>query len=288
MLLDVAVLAVLVALWVAFTAWPSARAELLSFKPPRRAPPPPEKIEVVPVSWKAYPPSGELEVKGWYVRPLYGAVVILGHGSLADRAHMSGELKILADAGFGVLAFDWPGHGESGGEVKLGEPERQAYQSAVDWLLQQEIRPERIGVLGVSNGAAMLVSFAANDARVTALAAAGGYTDSLEQTTYEFGRTWPWARAAALLVVRWKAEGGNFRPIDLAPGWRRRPSLFITCEKDPVVPPRMSEALAAAAGGELYRLPCEGHANYVENGGRAYADKLVDFFTAALLPGRRR
>ena len=45
----------------------------------------------------------------------------------------------------------------------------------------------------------------------------------------------------------------------------------------------MSDDLAVETGGGAYRIPGEGHATYAERGGQAYADKLVTFFSRALL-----
>ena len=285
MLIDVALLVVVVALWMTQTAVRAVRSEALGFHPPKRAARPPWGIAVEPASWTVHAPGFEaFEVKGWWVPPKNGATVLLTHGSVADRAQVREELLILAGAGFGALAFDWPGHGESGGEVKLGVPERAAFEAGVDWVLKQPgVQPGHIGAFGISNGAALVTQFAAEDPRVAAVAAAGGYTDALDQTSHEYSGTWPWARAAALVVVRRHLDGGNFRPIDVAAKLKGRRALFVTFEDDPVVPARMSQELADATGGEVYRIPGQGHATYAEGGGRAYAEKLVQFFTDALV-----
>jgi pimeloyl-ACP methyl ester carboxylesterase len=284
MFIDLALLLLVVALWMTQSAVRAVRSEGLTFHPPRRAPPPPWGIAVETATWQASCDGSTFDVKGWWVPSKNGATVLLTHGSGTDRAQVREELLILAGAGFGTLAFDWPGHGESTGDVKLGAPERAAFEGAVEWLMKEKgVQPGHIGAFGISNGAALVTAFAAEDSRIAAVAAAGGFTDAMDQTAYEYGGTWPWARAAALWVVRRHLEGGNFRPIDVATKMRGRRSLFITFQDDPVVPARMAPELAQACGGEVYRIPGEGHATYAEGGGRPYAEKLVQFFQAALV-----
>lgn len=268
---------------VALSAARTARAEWRCFHPPRRSPRSPEGLEVQPASWR----TEFGEVKGWYVPPKNGAAVVLTHGSCGDREQLVGEMRLLAKAGFGVLALDWPGSGESDGVVKLGSHERAAFKGAVDWLVQQkDVRPERVGAYGISIGGAMVTAFSAEDRRVSAVVAAGGFTDALVQTAYEVRTAWPWSRAAVPWVVRTHLEGGNIRPIEGAAKLRDRRTLFVTFEQDPLVPPQMSDELAAATGGEVYRITGEGHGTYVEHGGDAYAQKLVSFFDQALVQGR--
>src|SRR5215212_3854674 len=60
-------------------------------------------------------------VRGWFIAPSNGAAVLLLHGSDADRSQLAHEAHLLAQHGYGVLLFDWPGHGESGGAVTWGE-----------------------------------------------------------------------------------------------------------------------------------------------------------------------
>src|SRR6185369_7498920 len=74
---------------------------------------------------------GSPKVRGWYVPPKNRATVILTHGAGADRSQVLPEARALAERGFGVLLFDWPGHGESEGEVHWSAGERQALVSAL-------------------------------------------------------------------------------------------------------------------------------------------------------------
>ena len=41
--------------------------------------------------------------------------------------------RALARSGLGVLMSDWPGQGESDGLMRMGEPERQAFDAAIDF-----------------------------------------------------------------------------------------------------------------------------------------------------------
>src|SRR5690348_6638708 len=50
-----------------------------------------------------------LTVGGWYSPSRNRAAVIITHGTNSDRSFMLDETRILAAAGYGVLAMDWPG-----------------------------------------------------------------------------------------------------------------------------------------------------------------------------------
>src|SRR4051794_15993395 len=112
------VAAVLVAplLVFAWQAYRSARSELAAFNPPRGPVARPDSLDglddmhdvrvVVPAA------DGAFAVCGWWVPSRNGAAVLLAHGSWGTRADMLGEARALGRAGFGVMLFDWPGHGE--------------------------------------------------------------------------------------------------------------------------------------------------------------------------------
>lgn len=105
-----------------------------------------------------------------FVPPLNGTAVIVGHGTPGSRADLWSDVEILARVGFGVLALDWPGHGETGGRMRLGTPERDAFRAAVDFLASRD-DVKHIGAYGFSNGGSLVVMGAADDPRVRAVLA---------------------------------------------------------------------------------------------------------------------
>ncbi len=100
--------------------------------------------------------EGQL-VAGWMVRgtPGVGAVLLL-HGARADRREMLGRARFLGGLGYSVLLIDLPAHGESAGAHKYGLAEAHGVAAALSYL-SRELPAERIGVIGVSLGAASLV-----------------------------------------------------------------------------------------------------------------------------------
>jgi pimeloyl-ACP methyl ester carboxylesterase len=216
-------------------------------------------------------------VAAFWVPPKNGAAVLLLHGTDSDRSQLWPELQALGAAGFGALAIDWPGSGESEGVQTLGTPEREAFTAAVD-LLAHEPGVKHIGVLAFSQGASIAVQLCADEPRVEALLAVGAWTDALEQTHYELRhggvlRTWP-----AYFIARHFIENGNYRPVDVAPRLRGRPSLFVCGSVDDVVPPAMADALANRAGGTLWRIEGSGHVNFREVAGAEWPKRLLGFF----------
>lgn len=97
-------------------------------------------------------------VRGWMARgiPGTGAVLLL-HGVRGNRLHMLGRARFLSRLGYGVLLVDQQAYGESAGaRIGFGVREAEGVRAALAYL-KREQPGERIGVIGVSLGAAALV-----------------------------------------------------------------------------------------------------------------------------------
>ena len=86
---------------------------------------------------------------------------------------------MLAQHGYGVLWFDFRGHGRSqASKVTFGLHEVQDTKAAVDFLLDQhEVNPEQIGVLGISMGGAIAILAAAQNPNISAVAIEGVFAE---------------------------------------------------------------------------------------------------------------
>lgn len=85
-----------------------------------------------------------------------GAVLLL-HGVRGNRLQMLGRARFLSRLGYGVLLIDQQAHGESAGErISFGVREADGVRAALAFL-KREQPGERIGVIGMSLGAAALV-----------------------------------------------------------------------------------------------------------------------------------
>ncbi len=98
-------------------------------------------------------------VEGWLLRAKgegKGALLLL-HGIRADRTQMLARARFLHDAGYAVLLIDLPGHGASPAPaITFGLREGAAVKASLDYL--RRVYPDqRVGVIGVSLGAASYV-----------------------------------------------------------------------------------------------------------------------------------
>ncbi|CAN7437513.1 alpha/beta fold hydrolase [Acidovorax sp. LjRoot129] len=94
-------------------------------------------------------------VVGWFApgEQSRGAVLLL-HGIRADRTQMLRRARFLARAGYSTLLIDLPAHGESSGDrITFGARESAGVLAAVGFL-RRELPRERLGIIGVSLGAA--------------------------------------------------------------------------------------------------------------------------------------
>jgi uncharacterized protein len=135
--------------------------------------------------------SGDSFAEGWLFLPENA-----GHGTPAPgvaMAHGVGATKDMflepiarrfADAGLGVLLFDYRSFGTSGGEPRqrvFPRDQAEDYKSALTCLsLQPEIDSDRLGVWGTSFGGGTVLHVAAYDPRVNAVVSQVGAMDLRE------------------------------------------------------------------------------------------------------------
>jgi fermentation-respiration switch protein FrsA (DUF1100 family) len=129
--------------------------EILSAPARRSIGPPPTDLAAESVT---LPVNATESVFGWFARGQPGVgVVLLLHGVRGDRRQMVDRAKFLHAADHAVLLIDLPAHGESGGDrITFGFREAAGVRAAVQFL-RATLPGERIGVIGVSLGAASLV-----------------------------------------------------------------------------------------------------------------------------------
>jgi len=281
------VAAALFPVWPAWIAFRSFRAERRGFVPTRRAP----RLScagfaIARLAEVSFESREGNQLRGVFAPSSNGAAVILTHGAGGERSDLANEARILHDAGFGVLAFDWPGHGQSDGQIRWGEPERQALAGAIDWLsTQPSIDPSRIGAFGFSMGGYIVAQSAARDPRLEVVALAGTPHDPVAHTKWEYRRWGVLSQWPALLGVRVGGmKLGELVPEQIIKDIAPRAVLIISGSEDQLVPPWIANALFGAARDpkEFLDVPGAGHGNYAETAPSAYPAALVAFFSRLL------
>ena len=226
-------------------------------------------------------------IAAWYVRSKNRAAVIITHGTNDDRSSMLADVRLLADAGFGVLAFDWPGLGASGGAIRWDSGAQRALAAAVGWLAaRRDVDADKIGALGFSMGGVMLARFASADRRVRALVLEGTPSSFEDYVGYHYARWGPLSEWPARLAL----NNSDLLDEALAPDRligkvAPRPVFLIGGDRDTEVPATLVRKLYAAAGEpkSLWIVPGAQHGRYLQAAKSEYVSRVTDFFDAALL-----
>ncbi len=272
------------AAWIAFRAF---RTEQINLRPiPHKVTPTAAETDIAGLAEVAFDGRPGQKLRGWYAPGAMSAAVILLHGWGADRTGVLIEARALAGAGFGVLLFDLPGHGESDGPAELGEGSRLALVRAVDWLAQRpDVDSSRIGALGFSWSGYVLAQVAAKDARIRATVLESTPGDADECTRWEFGRFGLLTQLPALAADRLAGiRASDGRAIDAIGSISPRPVFLVSGDRDPTVPPFMVEELYASARDpkELWIVPQAGHAGLAGEAPPEFGPRIVGFFRRSL------
>ena len=115
------------------------------------------------------------KLSAWYVPSRNGAAVLLSHGSGGSRGRIPAHVRMLARHGYGVLALDNPGNGESDGHSNgLGDNAQPAIAAGLDYLARRpDVDPKRIAGFGLSLGGEVLLDAASHDRRLAAVVSDG-------------------------------------------------------------------------------------------------------------------
>ncbi len=126
-----------------------------------------------------FPSRDGLVLAGWFIPGTNGATVILAHGHSGHRAEMLPHAAYLHRGGFSVLLFDFRHRGQSeGSEVTLATKEPLDIEGAVDYLKKRpDVDPERIGVQGISLGAASAILAAVETPEIKGVVAESAFKD---------------------------------------------------------------------------------------------------------------
>jgi pimeloyl-ACP methyl ester carboxylesterase len=231
-----------------------------------------------------------VRLKGWYLPSSNRALVILCHGSGANRSSLWNEALALHERGFGALLYDSPGHGDSAGEVHWGEGELEGLEGALDAAGKlTDVAPDRIGVYGFSMGGYVAALVAARDPRVRALSIASAPAHLRRHLSWEYRQFGPLSHWPALWAVQLRGlplDGPM--PVDVIARLSPRPLLVISGDHDSAVPLAMTRELFEAARQPKQLLIVKGadHGDYANHDGRAFIDGVHTFFDGALLGTR--
>jgi pimeloyl-ACP methyl ester carboxylesterase len=226
-----------------------------------------------------------VRLSGWYRPTRNGATVIVVHGGGSDRRGSVAHASMLARHGYGVLLYDARGRGRSEGTQNAwgwGWP--RDVEGAIAYLkARPEVDPARLGALGLSTGADVLVQVAGTGHDLKAVVADGTAASSYEDAERIYG--------VGAMTPFFMAE---FATVQLTSGTKPGPTL------EDVMPQITSPMLLVAAGppekrpGEVYDraagdrpvdvwyLPNVGHTAAIREAAPEYERRVTRFFEAAL------
>jgi fermentation-respiration switch protein FrsA (DUF1100 family) len=228
-----------------------------------------------------------VHLSAWYRPTQNGATILVVHGGGGDRTGAVAHAKLLVRHGYGVLLHDARGRGKSEGVQNAygwGWPKDIA--GAIAFLKTRvEVDPERIGALGLSTGADVLIQVAGQGSDLKAVVADGTYAGSFEDGRRIMGVS-PITPFMALEFATVGVTSGTTPGPAIEDMMKRitSPLLLVAAgppEKD------AGELYDRAAGGrpvDVWYLPDVGHTAAIREAAAEYERRITAFFNARLSP----
>ena len=237
----------------------------------------------------AFESADGITLAGWSGEPAGGAAtIILSHGLPGDKRDMAGLAGALMDAGFAVLAFDFRNWGESARTpVTLGHREVHDVLGAVAFVQRFAGPRRRIGIVGLSMGAAAAILAAARSPAIEAVVADSSYArldHAVERMARRVGgplAAFVWHRARRVGEHLIGLPLASVAPIAAIAAISPRPVMIIHGERDRLTDVGDARALYQACGAPkcLWIVEQAGHARTRRVGTAEYDRRVVGFFT---------
>jgi pimeloyl-ACP methyl ester carboxylesterase len=229
-----------------------------------------------------------LKISGHFLPGTNAATIILCHGYGRQHQEMIPHAAYLNRLGFACLLFDQRSRGASEGTlVSVGGLERWDVIGAIDYLeTRRDVDPGRIGVFGVSGGAAAAVLAAAEDDRIRAVAIECCFRNVRSVVASSFKHftglpAFPFADVTLKFAeIRIGYSADVLAPEKVVSAISPRPILLMHGEADRAIDCSDSVHMHELAGEpkELWMIPESGHAKGLEVAGEEYERRVAGFF----------
>ncbi len=253
---------------LAFTAAPPAGAERVTF-----------------------PASDGVTLAAWYTPSRNGAAVVLLPGAGGTKADTTSHAAVLARNGYGVLAIDPRGGGESGGHGMLwGWHGERDIAGAVTYLRgRSDVDPSKIGAVGLSMGGEEAITAEAADNRIAAVVAEGASVRVPGDRVWGEGGIGGVIEAAYYPIMWGLADlmTDPAPPVTLADAVRQlgsRRVLLIESNdvNDAAAGPVIRDAAPSSV--ELWEMPDTGHTQGLFTHPAEWESRVIGFLDANLGP----
>jgi alpha/beta superfamily hydrolase len=226
-----------------------------------------------------------LELSGWYAPSENRAAVVMVSGARGHRSGTVDHAVLMADHGFGVLLYDARGTGHSEGTPNgYGWGWERDVAGALDFLGDRpDVDPSRIGGLGLSTGADVLIEVAATDRRLAAVVADGATIRSMSDIPADQPGDFVLMGPVLATVQLLSGESPGAPLVDLVADVSPTPLLLVAAGS--IGPEIKVNRLYAEASGpttELWTLPAARHTAAIRDEAAEYERRVVAHFEDAL------
>jgi len=266
--------------------YPTAVAIVPTHKYREPIPPAPDGYQSV-----VFDATDGLTLAGWYSPSRNGAAVVLVHGGGGDRTGPLDHAQLLRRHGYGVLLYDSRGRGESEGTPNAwGWGWERDVEGALDFLAaRRDVDDDRIGGLGLSTGADVLLHVAPKHRSLRAVVSDGATAASFADQTATFGYDEEapvyWTILMAGRVFSGYSPGPPLE--ERVPQVSPTPLFLIAAGGFPTeIDFNRHYASVAKEPFTYWELPDVGHTAAVRERPERYERRVIAFFDDALRAGR--